>query len=1191
MDAIDPGAVQPADDWRRREDEALCRRRCAVDPEALTLFEQRRAAEGADAAQAAVLQRQPRVGLALSGGGIRSATFALGVLRGLAGQGLLRRFDYLSTVSGGGYIGAMLMRLIQALGWPQAEQALKRGDSVLMAWLRVNGRYLSPGGSHDFAVVIAHVLRAWVAIQLEVGALILAAGSLLLMPMVLLRHASPRADPPALAGMGSPYWLMAALLVLPVIVSLYASFWQLRPGRPRQPGIALLLLFAPLLGLTLAAAFFAWRGWSSATPALAERLGLATFAYLGLALTLASARVQWLLARAARATGRVPALQLAQMRDRLTLWMSRATLTALVLLALGALERGAWELMQALRADPDWLWSGAGAGGLLLVLRTAASWLAKRQDKDPASPAFGRRLLNVVGLLAGALLLLLWMTALQAWIEAGPALPWLSGPGLDADETAVLRCLAVAATAWLWVGITAGHEDTPNAISLHAFYRDRLVRAFLAVGNPRRFDTAWAEAQQAPGADAAAQPQHTPASTCLGSLLGEQVAPVDQVLAGDDGWLVSGRRPPGLPIHLVNTCLNQTVDDKRWNADRKGLMFSVSALHHELGAEPPIAWPLCELQGETLCPEADTLGHWVAISGAAAAPGAGALTSRGWALLLFLLGARLGVWRRPPPGAVSAGTPPRAGGRFPKWRLLLQEALASFHGPSGLRWYLSDGGHFENTGVYPLLKRQLDLIVLVDAGADPRYAYEDLQNMVRKARIDFDADIAFYDRAQARRALAGLPADSALELLSPRELADRGTERGLLMARIVYGSSQAGPKKVGTLLVLKPALHPGLDLALLGYASENPSFPQETTGDQFFAEAQWEAYQRLGLDLAQALRPDWLAAVPGWAQSVPPLADPPPLDGRLERPAPPSTPIAFPVPPVPAAPEAATPGGPSPWRASARLAAGGVLGAGLLTGLIGWLTASAPPPAARPAGPTAAEQQLLDRLAENHRLLHAAPSCQLDAEAAQGFVQLWDAATAGELPRPEAARLQARIRALCAAPVDPAVAACRQAWRDTLQVGGGHALCRTLDWPFTRPPLRGRAGEPNVAYAQGRAQPQPVAPSPRLPGGPEATVYLQVADEAGRRQAEALRLALAADAAAAPGSERPSLWLPGVQTLVLDARVAWREPTLILPSGGDIEQAETVRAALARGLGRPALRTVTLPGGTAGVFELWLPAR
>src|SRR5215475_8290643 len=51
---------------------------------------------------------QPVAALALSGGGIRSAAFALGVMQQLAKRDYLRLFDYLSTVSGGGYIGSSL---------------------------------------------------------------------------------------------------------------------------------------------------------------------------------------------------------------------------------------------------------------------------------------------------------------------------------------------------------------------------------------------------------------------------------------------------------------------------------------------------------------------------------------------------------------------------------------------------------------------------------------------------------------------------------------------------------------------------------------------------------------------------------------------------------------------------------------------------------------------------------------------------------------------------------------------------------------------------------------------------------------------------------------------------------------------------------------------------------------------------
>jgi hypothetical protein len=55
------------------------------------------------------------VGLALSGGGVRSATFSLGVLQSLSRGGLLSSVDYLSTVSGGGFMGACLCSLLSPL--------------------------------------------------------------------------------------------------------------------------------------------------------------------------------------------------------------------------------------------------------------------------------------------------------------------------------------------------------------------------------------------------------------------------------------------------------------------------------------------------------------------------------------------------------------------------------------------------------------------------------------------------------------------------------------------------------------------------------------------------------------------------------------------------------------------------------------------------------------------------------------------------------------------------------------------------------------------------------------------------------------------------------------------------------------------------------------------------------------------
>lgn len=68
------------------------------------------------------------IGLAVSGGGIRSSTFALGVLQRLAQHGLFREVDFLSTVSGGGYVGSFLSSYLNS---PPAEASQSNASSSL----------------------------------------------------------------------------------------------------------------------------------------------------------------------------------------------------------------------------------------------------------------------------------------------------------------------------------------------------------------------------------------------------------------------------------------------------------------------------------------------------------------------------------------------------------------------------------------------------------------------------------------------------------------------------------------------------------------------------------------------------------------------------------------------------------------------------------------------------------------------------------------------------------------------------------------------------------------------------------------------------------------------------------------------------------------------------------------------------
>jgi hypothetical protein len=120
------------------------------------------------AADASLARFQPGfglVGLALSGGGIRSATFNLGVLQALCTRGVVDHVDYLSTVSGGGYIGGTLETLLSdtnlRASTPGNPLCLTPGrpDPPGLKYLRTAGQYLAPEGMLDRIRIPALLLR------------------------------------------------------------------------------------------------------------------------------------------------------------------------------------------------------------------------------------------------------------------------------------------------------------------------------------------------------------------------------------------------------------------------------------------------------------------------------------------------------------------------------------------------------------------------------------------------------------------------------------------------------------------------------------------------------------------------------------------------------------------------------------------------------------------------------------------------------------------------------------------------------------------------------------------------------------------------------------------------------------------------------------------------------------------------
>ncbi len=764
----------------------------------------------------------PRVGLALSGGGIRSATYCLGLLRGLAQRGLLPRIDFLSTVSGGGFTGGMFGRLVMLLGIQGAQGALQAGDSMLLAWLRRNGRYLTPAGSRDLGMALATYLRAWLAIEIEFSAVCLVFGAAVILPHATQQDLALLAPQPWAAWV-TPWWPVALAVWLLLAPGMMAGYWVARDpsaGQATRIDRGDLVVFGLLSAAAAGTLVAAWNGGVPSPLRVGPTWAFAVFLVVW-SVVLGEGASLWLLRRGRDA---------ASVRNLLTRGLRAATLLAGAVFLVGLFDALSWQtLLWALSAGGGAAWSGVGVGAVLVALRTFAEPLQKQAQAGSASSgaAWRQRMLNLLGHASVILLIVCWLTLIQWFVFDLGAFPDWS------DPSAVHRLLAAAAVGAAWLLLTMGNRDMPNASSLHGFYRARLTRAYLSVGNPARFG----------GAEDAIARVATPESLAA-------VQGVTDVVAGDEMALADYRpESRGGPLHLINCCLNQTRDDASglYNADRKGLMLSVNARGVELG---PGRW----LPGDP----GGMLGRWVAISGAAAAPGAGASTTRGMALLLYFLGVRLGYWL---PALAAAPGARWSWAVSAKLCMLVAEALARFRGAVAPWWYLSDGGHFDNTGVYALLKRRLDFIILADCGADPGYQFGDVENLVRKARIDFSADIDFYTRADALRLFDGQP--GALEVLSPSQMADHTTSRGVMLARIRYVDGSQG-----TLLVVKPALHTALDVDLLAYAERSRDFPQQATSDQFFDEAQWESYHRLGEDLALRLTPEWLAQVPGWQSTA-----------------------------------------------------------------------------------------------------------------------------------------------------------------------------------------------------------------------------------------------------------------------------------------------------------------------------------
>jgi hypothetical protein len=281
-----------------------------------------------------------------------------------------------------------------------------------------------------------------------------------------------------------------------------------------------------------------------------------------------------------------------------------------------------------------------------------------------------------------------------------------------------------------------------------------------------------------------------------------------------------------------------------------------------------------------------SLGQWMAVSGSAFSTGLGQQTSKGFSFLAGFFNVRLGYWwdsqvspfQRRRHGKLPLGILEwmglAASEAFPVQSYLLDEFLARFHGPAARQlWNLTDGGHFENTAVYELIRRRVSFIVFCDCGADDEFKFEDVSNLVRKARIDFEAEVTFLPRGEIKSLV---PPDVAGCFGALEDFArdDAGHSHAhATLARIDYLDGKSPP---GWLLLLKPSLMGDEPVDIREYAAKHPSFPQESTLDQFFDEAQWESYRKLGRLVAEKV----FAAALATPQGTPPWR---PVDLRAPK--------------------------------------------------------------------------------------------------------------------------------------------------------------------------------------------------------------------------------------------------------------------------------------------------------------------
>lgn len=618
------------------------------------------------------------IGLALSGGGIRSATFSLGVVQGLLKKKVFRFMDYISTVSGGGYLGSCISSILN--GRKDTESLFhSKDDAETVKHLRNNSNYLTPPGVLNklrlpLVVIRGIFLNLFLLLPLIIGAVILTEVVNELFYPYMFDFNRLKIYISTLIGI-----IMLLFLFYPFAMKAFREKWKKRDQfelyMSRALGLILfLLVMSPVLKLVSHVANFS----------ISEITGYISYFFSQPSVIIG--------------TSVIAAVVILLFFTKL-----RITLIRIIVGLLGPLivfslylftcihfiespyihKRYRTVIEKIARSDTQTVNLNAidvstGEG------KTMKAFVMRLENQKLIEPS--AKTINITGKDKT------WTVRIDNDNEKTFTIED-KGKYLYIPDCSMLKGY-LEWELYLWgLGLLLFNFFflDINTISMHGFYRDRLSLAYLFKD----------------GADG----------------IPEQ---------NDRQKLSNLNKPKSCaPYHLINTALNVPGSSDRDLRGRNTEFFTFSK--HYCGSDITGYCQTTEIEAKD---RHMNLGTAMAISAAAAAPSMGTQKLSQFAFIMTLLNVRLNYWVPNPSFILGKKYIPQ----FTGPRYLMKEAVRSFNEKTR-KVNLSDGGHIENLAIYQLLKRRCKLIIAVDGEADPNMRFKGLSTLIRYASIDQGIDI------------------------------------------------------------------------------------------------------------------------------------------------------------------------------------------------------------------------------------------------------------------------------------------------------------------------------------------------------------------------------------------------------------------------------------------------------------------